>query len=315
MARNSEKAMTALARWRKAKEEEEGTLTAKMRERRPYLASECDSVQMCEMYRQQVIRDVSKSVTAIQNAGLGEFRIRDLNDHINKLLREKKHWENRLRELGGKSYSSKGAKMLDREGKEVPGNRGYKYFGAARDLPGVRELFESEAPKEVRKTRAELMKDVDAQYYGFRDDDDGLLVPLELAAEKEAVGKLVLEWKGAKEGEEEEELYMREAKDEEQELREAMAAGKESTVFARVKVPTQSDIEEALLRRKKQELLEMYAIDGEDLDKFAADVEAMEVKEGKGKEGEVVEEVAKEGEAEAKEAEAMEAEEGPPGED
>lgn len=33
--------------------------------------------------------------------------------------------------------------MLDHEGKEVPGNRGYKYFGAARDLPGVRELFEN----------------------------------------------------------------------------------------------------------------------------------------------------------------------------
>jgi len=26
--------------------------------------------------------------------------------------------------------------MLDREGKEVPGSRGYKYFGAAKDLPG-----------------------------------------------------------------------------------------------------------------------------------------------------------------------------------
>ena len=37
-----------------------------------------------------------------------------------------------------------GPKMLDHEGKEVPGNRGYKYFGAARDLPGVRELFEKE---------------------------------------------------------------------------------------------------------------------------------------------------------------------------
>ena len=34
--------------------------------------------------------------------------------------------------------------MLDKEGKEVPGNRGYKYFGAAKDLPGVRELFEHE---------------------------------------------------------------------------------------------------------------------------------------------------------------------------
>ena len=33
---------------------------------------------------------------------------------------------------------------------------------------------------QVKKTRAELMKDVDAQYYGFRDDDDGLLVRLKL---------------------------------------------------------------------------------------------------------------------------------------
>ena len=34
-------------------------------------------------------------------------------------------------------------------------------------------------------------------------------------------------------------IYMKEKKDEEEELREAMEAGKESTVFARVKVPTQ----------------------------------------------------------------------------
>ena len=40
----------------------------------------------------------------------------------------------------------------------MPGNRGYKYFGAARDLPGVRELFETEAPGNTKKTRAELMK-------------------------------------------------------------------------------------------------------------------------------------------------------------
>ena len=32
----------------------------------------------------------------------------------------------------------------------------------------------------MKKTRAELMKDVDAQYYGFRDDDDGLLVRIGL---------------------------------------------------------------------------------------------------------------------------------------
>jgi len=275
MARNSEKAMTALARWRRAKEEEEGT--AKKHVKRPYLASECDNVQEAERWRQQTIRDISKSVTAIQNAGLGEFRIRDLNDHINKLLREKKHWENRIRELGGKSYSGKGAKMLDREGKEVPGNKGYKYFGAARDLPGVRELFESDAPVNTKKTRAELMKDVDAQYYGFRDDDDGLLVPLEMKAEKEAVGQLVEEWKGSKgshsieaEDPDDEDLYLKELKlkDDEEAHREAMEAGKEGRFTAHVKVPTQKDIEEALLRRKKQELLELLAIDSHDLDQL-----------------------------------------------
>ena len=38
-------------------------------------------------------------------AGLGEFRIRDLNDEINKLIREKRHWEERILELGGPDYN------------------------------------------------------------------------------------------------------------------------------------------------------------------------------------------------------------------
>ena len=40
----------------------------------------------------------------IQNAGLGEFRLRDLNDEINKLIREKRHWEKRIIKLGGPNY-------------------------------------------------------------------------------------------------------------------------------------------------------------------------------------------------------------------
>ena len=40
----------------------------------------------------------------LSTAGLGEFRIRDLNDEINKLLREKRHWEDRIKELGGPDY-------------------------------------------------------------------------------------------------------------------------------------------------------------------------------------------------------------------
>lgn len=53
---------------------------------------------------------------------------------------------------------------------------------------GVRELFEQEPPAPARKTRPELMREVDADYYGYRDDDDGVLIPLENAEEK--IGKL-----------------------------------------------------------------------------------------------------------------------------
>jgi hypothetical protein len=42
-----------------------------------------------------------------------------------------------------------------------------RYFGAARDLPGVRELFEQAEVKKERMTRAKLMKRVDADYYGM----------------------------------------------------------------------------------------------------------------------------------------------------
>ncbi|XP_014815964.1 PREDICTED: pre-mRNA-splicing factor ISY1 homolog [Calidris pugnax] len=135
----------------------------------------------------EIIGEISKKVAQIQNAGLGEFRIRDLNDEINKLLREKGHWEFRIKELGGPDYARIGPKMLDHEGKEVPGNRGYKYFGAAKDLPGVRELFEKEPLPPPRKTRAELMKSIDAEYYGYRDEDDGILEPLEQEHEKKGV--------------------------------------------------------------------------------------------------------------------------------
>lgn len=99
---------------------------------------------------------------------------------------------------------------------------------------GVRELFEQEPPPPPRKTRAEMMKDIDADYYGYMDDDDGILIPLEQKAEKEcktsfffrdffvvnfsilAIQKAIDEWKSkksqrkgsdAEEDEEEEDIY------------------------------------------------------------------------------------------------------------
>ncbi|KAG5673049.1 hypothetical protein PVAND_003126 [Polypedilum vanderplanki] len=252
MARNAEKAMTTLARWRAAKEAETGK-----NERRPYLASECTDVKKCEKWRIEIIREISKKVAQIQNAGLGEFRIRDLNDEINKLLREKRHWENQISNLGGPHYRRYGPKTFDAEGREVPGNRGYKYFGAAKDLPGVRELFEQEPPSAPKKTRVELMKDIDASYYGYLDDDDGVLIPLEEKASKEAMKRSMEEWKeklkkgeiktGAEEDDDDDRLI-------DMDVNEELLAPR----FSHVEVPTQKDIEDALLRKKKRELLEKY---------------------------------------------------------
>ncbi|XP_056591194.1 pre-mRNA-splicing factor ISY1 homolog [Triplophysa dalaica] len=267
MARNAEKAMTALARFRQAQLEE-----GKFRERRPFLASECNELPKAEKWRRQIISEISKKVAQIQNAGLGEFKIRDMNDEINKLLREKGHWEVRIKELGGPDYRRFGPRMLDHEGKEVPGNRGYKYFGAAKDLPGVRELFETEPIQLPRKTRGDLMKDVDAEYYGYRDEDDGILVPLEQEYEKQVIAEAVEKWKADKEARlaggvvkdtEEEEEYIYAVKDDEQsddESREQMEGENGAQTFiAHVPVPSQKEIEDALVRRKKMELLQKYA--------------------------------------------------------
>ncbi|XP_075431085.1 pre-mRNA-splicing factor ISY1 homolog [Ascaphus truei] len=267
MARNAEKAMTALARFRQAQLEE-----GKVKERRPFLASECNELPKAEKWRRQIIGEISKKVAQIQNAGLGEFKIRDLNDEINKLIREKGHWEIRIKELFGPDYGRIGPKMLDHEGKEVPGNRGYKYFGAAKDLPGVRELFEKEPQPPPRKTRAELMKAIDAEYYGYRDEDDGVLVPLEQEHEKKAVSEAVEKWKIEKEErlatgdkneeeEQEEDNIYAVQDDESGEDGDNDMEGEEGqqTFIAHVPVPSQKEIEEALVRRKKMELLQKYA--------------------------------------------------------
>jgi pre-mRNA-splicing factor ISY1 len=70
-----------------------------------------------------MIREFSQGLSKIQNgermwatctdtfqrwlvvAGLGEYRLRDLNDELNKLLREKRHWEFRIAQLGGPDYT------------------------------------------------------------------------------------------------------------------------------------------------------------------------------------------------------------------
>lgn len=263
MARSSEKAMAILSRWT-AMVNAEGKPVVETK--RPYLATECDNVKEANRWRKQIIHEVTKKVMTIQNAGMGEFRLRDLNDEINKLLREKRHWEDRILELGGPDYSKVGPKMLGGDGKELPGNRGYKYFGAAKDLPGVRELFAQDPPKAPRKTRFELYKHVDADYYGYRDDDDGVLISIEHEVEKRVREEAIKDWKDqASNGEisvnleaEEKNLYLSGTFDTEATSEDYLD---DERFISHVPVPSQKEVEDVLLQRKKQELLNRYASD------------------------------------------------------
>jgi len=263
MARNSEKAVTALARWRNLQLKEQGKLYV---ERRPTVPADEKDLRKAEKWRNQVIREIAKKVTQIQNAGIGEFKIRDTNDEINKLLREKSSWEDQILILDGPDYKKLGPKLLDKEGKEAPGSRGYKYFGAAKDLPGVKELFEQEIVP-TRKNRAELMREIDAEYYGYLDDDDNLLIPQEEKCEKEARRKKIEEFKLKMKSSEmeideivpsEDESTNEASSDEDDEYKITVTKSRKSK---KTHIPSIQEVEQAIIDQKKRDLLKQYASD------------------------------------------------------
>ncbi|KAH0588816.1 hypothetical protein H2248_004616 [Termitomyces sp. 'cryptogamus'] len=186
MARNEEKAQSMLYRFREAQAAELGLGTRA--DRRPKMASACKSLRECERWRGEILREISRKVSKIQDAGLSDYEVRDLNDEINKLLREKRHWENQIVALGGANYRRNVA-MLDDDGKEVPGTKGYKYFGRAKDLPGVRELFQSRKKEEEEENQAlafyKKFMNQGPSYYGDLDENDGTLLQYERAAEED----------------------------------------------------------------------------------------------------------------------------------
>jgi pre-mRNA-splicing factor ISY1 len=118
-----------LFRFREAQAADLGIIDAG-RGRRPKLITSVTSIPICEKWRGQVLKEISRKVSKIQDPSLSDFMIRDLNDEINKLMREKHMWEVQSRNLGGPNYM-RGGKVYDEEGKEIPGGgKGYRYCPA-----------------------------------------------------------------------------------------------------------------------------------------------------------------------------------------
>lgn len=300
MARNEEKAMAALNRWTAQKRDLErsksfgkatymgGALPDApaygpyAQKKRPKIASEVTTVKECEHWRSEILRGVAKKIGEIQNAALGEHRIRDLNDEINKDLREKGYWEDQIKALGGPDFKALAPKDVETYGAELASHTGYKYFGAAKDLPGVRELFEAEVPAEApRKTRKDLFKHIQPDYYGWRDEEDGMLLLAEQEAQMEAQQREIARWKveqaskpskkakvsrlpdqrkATQQTEADEDKEEEVALEPEPKREVGKAGGKDFADFkAYVDVPTMEDIERLIIQKKKAALLKKYA--------------------------------------------------------
>jgi pre-mRNA-splicing factor ISY1 len=189
MARNQEKAQSTLYRFREAQAAELGIAPSSAR--RPRVASRVSNLRECEKWRGEVLREISRKVSKIQDFGLTDYEVRDVNDEINRLIREKGAWEHQIVALGGANYKRGVPKMLDDSGREVPGTRGYKYFGRAKDLPGVKELLnrsvEEEAEMETfRSLKYKRFANQTPAYYGDDDEGDGLVLAAEEQAEERA---------------------------------------------------------------------------------------------------------------------------------
>jgi len=239
--------------------------------KRPKIASEVTTVKDCEHWRTELVRGVAKKIAEIQNATLGEHRIRDLNDEINKDLREKKYWDEQIKALGGPDYAAMAANTEVAYGAELASHSGYKYFGAAKDLPGVRELFESEVvPEAPRKSRKQLFMGIQPDYYGWRDEEDEMLLLAEQGLEHEQMQKSVARWKSEqanKKPKTQAEAPAPELAEQGTAAAGAATAGpgdaKKSETGADFKayvdVPTMEDIERLIVQKKKQHLLARYA--------------------------------------------------------
>lgn len=281
MARPEEKAQNMLNKWVKMRQEAdrasmygggEEQYQPLSKRKRPYLASECEYLQDAEKFRKDIIREIGEHIRKIQNAGMGEHAIRDLNDHINKLLREKFHWNKRIKELKGPDYNA----LERRQAREAAvatngstitaedeysavvttGYGGYRYFGAARDLPGVKELFERHAEKVLKRKRGDMYKYITPDYYGLRDEEDGVLVALEQRAMSNYVTSTTTtnNEDEADDDDDSDELHVKST------LSIGGITGARFAVEEHVAIPSQEVISHAILQHKKRELLSRLTI-------------------------------------------------------
>jgi pre-mRNA-splicing factor ISY1 len=199
MARPAEKARAMLNKWvamrdgtgsgGAPKHHHRGAGGDREPRRRPHLASSVEHLRDAERYRRQVVKSMRDKIAAIQNIALPENKVRELNDDINKLQREKYHWNKRVHQLGGLDHNALERKRQLEEG-DTQLHLSYRYYGVAKELPGVKEHIEKELQARKKVKKVDLHKRIGPDYYGWRDEDDGILLEVERKADENNTTRL-----------------------------------------------------------------------------------------------------------------------------
>lgn len=178
MSRNSEKAQSALNRYLRLKNKEAGVLESNPNFRPKYVQSE-KSLPQAEKWRATVLSLISINLGRIQDITLNEHQIRDINQELNTLFKEKRAWEHHIKQLGGPDHINYGQNM----GQGAIEMYGTRYYGLARELPDVVQMMKEHKTKnsakakaksdiaQERKTIEELTNRISPSYYGIQGDD------------------------------------------------------------------------------------------------------------------------------------------------
>lgn len=223
----------------------------------------CTSIPIAEQNRRDTLKEVHRKIGRIQDKELELTVVRTLNDEINDAINRIRVWDERIRELGGLSRRSQrrieefeaaavGAAENTPASSELLQFDGKFFFGRAKELPEVQDLLKhrQEFDKEnlelvkMRKQRIEMYAQVDHIYYGFLNEKQNKLI---LAEEEEIFGN------EAQEQDQQDQLKLK-SEDFSNKINEIdLLALKEA-----LNVPTQEQIQEYLLERRKAELLKKY---------------------------------------------------------
>ncbi|KAI5965057.1 ISY1 [Candida theae] len=161
----------SLNNFQEYKNKESGALDTNP-QNRPKYVQKVQSIPQAEIWRNIVLGEISSKLTQINDTQTSESRVRELNDALNQLFKEKRSWEHQIKNLGGNDYIHNTKDMTH----SAVNIAGWRYFGRAKELPDVKKMIEEKKGQDRRnESKKDLEKRLDDHYYGKVKDSKQLL--------------------------------------------------------------------------------------------------------------------------------------------